>query len=422
MSKSKKKSKKKSKLSDKQLLKLLKQLKPQTQQIVKVNVGDKADKKKGNVQSSYNPPFVFPSQQYPAIVSAAPAAPAAPVDKNALVPTVIGKAASWSNPPISQQPQLQPLIPPPPIFPARQESLLLTETEAEGEFIVKRKSRKSKKREEESAQGYSVKAPAEPRFKPRETKNSSLGRDSSISQFASAPAPELGGYSYINTPAQNDRFLQIEIIEDPASDQMGNAAQPLTSDEWTGTPEGVEQSLSESAPVEVAPAESAPVEVAPAETPAETPAEVAPAEEPLQTVAAPEETFIGRPIGSKSAVEKIKDIPKITAFGEEEPDWTQNIKLEEISAPTPAEPPAKTEKAVKEEVDPHLFNPRWSAEYLSKMVRDAPENTRELMKDEIVQKLKGGYLYVPKKYLTPTNRLKTKLSVQDLYGLYVSLT
>jgi hypothetical protein len=399
--KDKRDKKKKRKLTDKQLLKLLKALKPQTQQIVRVNVGDKPDKKKGNVQSSYNPPFVFPTQQYPAIVSTAPSVP--PVDKNALLPTVIREAPSWSNMPLpmSQQPQLQPLIPPPPA----QQPLYLTETEAEGEFLVKRKPRRSKKREEEAAQGYSVKAPPEPRFKARETKNSSLGRDASVSQFASAPAPELGGYSYINTPTQNDRFIQFEILEDPDSDQMGNASQPLPSDQWSGSPEGIEASISESAPP---PAEG---------TNKEATVEPPPAEAPLEVAPAPEETFIGRPIGSQSAVEKIKNIPKITAFGEEEPDWTKNVKLEEILPPTPPEPPAKASSAV----DPYIFDPQYDFDYLQNLVRDAPETARGVMKDEIVRKLKGGYLYVPKAYLTNTGRLKTKIPVDEMFTLYTGL-
>lgn len=318
--KDKRDKKKKRKLTDKQLLKLLKALKPQTQQIVRVNVGDKADKKKGNVQSSYNPPFVFPSQQYPAIVSTAPSVP--PFDKNALLPTVIREAPSWSNMPLpmSQQPQLQPLIPPPPA----QEPLYLTGAESEGEFLVKRKPRRSKKREEEAAQGYSVKAPTEPRFKARETRNSSLGRDASVSFNASAPAAELGGNNYMNTSTQNDRFLQFEILEDPDTDQMGNVAQPVSSDQWTGTPEGIEAPISELAP-------------APAEEPT---VELPPEEAPLEVAPAPDEPFIGRPIGSQSAVEKIRNIPIVssTAFGEEEPDWTKSVKIEEISAP---EPPAK---------------------------------------------------------------------------------
>lgn len=381
MAKTKKKDKKKSKLSDKQILKLLKALKPQTQQIVRVNVGDKADKKKGNVQSSYNPPFVFPTQQYPAIVSAAPAVP--PVDKNALVPTVIREAASWSNPPISQQPQLQPLISPPP----REAPLLLTEAETEGEFLIKRKPRRSKKREEEAAQGYSVKTVPEPRFKSRETKNSSLGRDSSVSYSASAPALELGGYNYINAPAQNDRFLQVEIIEDPSTDQMGNAALPLASDEWTGTPEGIEPSIVEAAPVE------APVE-----------AEVTPVEEPLQTVPAPEETFVGRPIGSQSAVDKIRNIPNVSAFGEEEPDWTENIKLVEVLPPTAPEKP-KTKV------------------YDEKIIKQAPEISSFGIKktlDEAI--LNTGYSGVPGIYLSSRGskkgQLKSGISLDILKKLY----
>jgi hypothetical protein len=59
---------------------------------------------------------------------------------------------------------------------------------------------------------------------------------------------------------------------------------------------------------------------------------------------------------------------------------------------------------------------------LTKLVRDAPETTRDLMKGEIVEKLKGGYLGVPKEYLTPKGRLKTKIPPKEMLNLYISLT
>jgi hypothetical protein len=206
--KDKKDKKKKKKLTDKQLLKLLKALKPQTQQIVRVNVGD--DKKKVVPSSITSAPFVFPSQ-IPAIIN----------QGQAPAPT----AASWSPLPMSQQPQLQPLIMPPSSMPPPQEPRLLTDVESDIENI---KVRRSKKREEEARLGYSVKEAREPRFKPKQMNETKLAQESSISNRIT----EL--------PSSNDPYMPYEIQTTAANDQMGNVSGfGLSSDQWVLTPEGV---------------------------------------------------------------------------------------------------------------------------------------------------------------------------------------
>ena len=220
MSKKKKADKKKKKkLTNKQLVKLLKALKPQTQQIVRVNVGQEAGKKKGEVASQ--PPFVFPSGGFNAITSYAQ--PTVPI-----APTKVESAPSWSALPMSQQPQLQPLIMPP-----SQPTMLLTDIEAPTDY-EKIKVRRSKKREEEQRLGYTVKEAPEPRFKKKEINQSRLGETSS--------AP----FRFEELPSMNDRYIPVEIQTTAENDQIGNVgAFALPSDQWVLTPEGDQPMIQE---------------------------------------------------------------------------------------------------------------------------------------------------------------------------------
>lgn len=381
--KSKRDKKRKGRLSDKDIIKLIKKLRPKTQQIVRVNVGDKGDKKGSSVANpfganlvpvrTYAEPF---QQQQPFQPPPAPAP--APLQVN-------------------QQPLLKPPIPPfvPLKVPPYQGFAYPYESEAEPPTPVKvrktRTSRTSRKAAEELP--VAAEPEPEPRFKaPRGYVGSSLG--------ATASEP-----SYFQPPMQNDRYLQ-PIFEDTSRDSAGVVSQPLTSDEWTGTPEGF---ITEEPVAAAAAAEST---VVPAEP------------EPLETVPASEETFVGRPIGAQSAVDKIRSISAISAFAEEEPDWTQNVKLAEILPPTPPEAeirPATAAPVAAGEVDPFLFNRLYEFDYMDKLVRDAPLTAQGLMKNEIVEKLKGGFTGVPKEYLTKTGRLKSKIPVKELFNLYVSL-
>lgn len=339
--KTKKRREKKSRLSDKDIIKLIKKLRPKNQQIVRVNVGDKADKKKGST-SAFQPSIV-PVLSY-----------AAPFQNQQLPPP---PAPPLPPPlPVSQQAQLQPLLPPPPTL-RRESSLLLTDTEAETP-VKTRKSRTSRKALETAEQGYSVQPARETRFKAPKGYTSS-----SLSATSSQPV-------FFQPPVQNDRFVSVVSFEEPSTDQAGVVAQPLPSDEWVGSPEGV----IESEPMAGSAAAAAPVE-------------------PEITQEVPQ-----------SVREKIKSIPEISnAFGLEE------------------EIPEPQAKAATEAVDEFLFNPIYEANYLSNLVRDAPETALGLMKNEIVEKLKGGFTGVPKEYLTKTGRLKTKIPVKELYNLYIGL-
>lgn len=224
-----KKGKAKKSLSTADILKLLKKLKPQTQQIVRVNVGDSdKKKKKGDIQSSYNPPFVFPQQGIQAITS---------LGQPPFKPPLIEEprqAATWTSQP-AKEPQL--LMPPPP--PRRQISSVaapgnppkipqitdISESEfSEVEVVSRRKPGK----------GYSVRAP---RTRSEIQTESTLFQapkgyqPSSLSVSSSQP-------SFFNLPVENDKFQADIIRTDPAGDQIGTLADKISSALWTGTPEG----------------------------------------------------------------------------------------------------------------------------------------------------------------------------------------
>ena len=217
--KDKTKTRKKSKkgLSTADILKIIKKLKPQTQQIVRVNVGeDNKKKKKGEVQSSYNPPFVFPQQGNPAITSLGQ-----PPYKPPLIEEP-RQAATWSSQP-AKEPQL--LMPPP-----QQSIPYITEGESEIEIIPRRRTKKTAATPE-----YKVRQPygsAEPRFNPGITFNEpKYAQPSNLSAASAAP-------TRFYQPVANDKY-QADIIQtNPAGDQIGTLADKISSALWTGTPEG----------------------------------------------------------------------------------------------------------------------------------------------------------------------------------------
>lgn len=355
MSKSVKKrdKKKKKKLTDKQILKLLKALKPHTQQIVRVNVGDKENKKKkpGEVQSSYNPPFIFPSQVYPAIINSGQP-PYAPINQ----PQKILEGPSKREKELENLLERQKND-----FEYQQQQLLMKkhiaermfekpyESEVEVEAFAIRPKRTYKKKpiiEEEI------------KFKPRETKTSQLASES-ISRSASL-------YGDINTPIQNDKYLPAVIETNAPSDQMGNIATPLSSDEFLFTPEGEIETLPE-------------------------PPVVKPIETAMQ-----------------------QNIPEevISQFeNPEEENWAQTI-LKEEKAVLPPIPPEKTQielPAIK----------------LQKKQELAPLETEPIsrfgMVIELNNAIEGGYK-IPSSYISSKGSgkgfLKKNLSTQDLNKLY----
>lgn len=216
-------------LSTADILKLIKKLKPKNQQIVRVNVGeDNKKKKKGDVQSSYNPPFVFPQQGFQAITS---------LGQPPYQPPLIEaprQAASWRTQPIKED---VPLLPPPPELRremSNQSSLYITEGES-GEEIVIYPRKKGKAKKAAATPEYKVRQPygsAEPRFNPGLTFNEP--KYAQPSNLSAASAEPIRFYQ----PVANDKY-QADIIQtNPAGDQIGTLSDKVPSALWTGTPEG----------------------------------------------------------------------------------------------------------------------------------------------------------------------------------------
>ena len=208
--------KKRKELSTADILKLIKKLRPKTQQIVKVNLGEEKKKKKGEVQSSYNPPFIFPPQGYSAITS---------IGQPPYQPPLIEapkQAASWSNQPAKQPKQL---MPPQLRFQTQPQITDISETEFSE--IEPRKKKSSK-------QEYSVRQPREPiltRSIAREFTQPKTMNPSNLSATSSQP-------TYFNLPVQNDKYQPDIIQTNSAGDQIGTLSNAVPSDLWVGTPQG----------------------------------------------------------------------------------------------------------------------------------------------------------------------------------------
>jgi hypothetical protein len=369
--KSKKDKKRKARLSDKDIIKLLKKLRPKNQQIVRVNIGDKDGQKK----STAFQPNIVPVISYAAPFQSQPTPPPLP-------PPL----------PVSQQPQLQPLILPRNV-PPRLPNVL--ESESEFESPVKprkqrqpRRTREQIRADQEQEQLAAIEEQQRSRFTAPK-----LFKDGGLSDYAYQR-------SHFQPPTNNDRFWGQAIDEDPMNDQAGVVAQPVSSDEWTGTPQGDFEQLP----------------VAAAEFAAEPAA--AGAIEALELAPAPEETFSGsRSIGSQSLTERIRAIPTESVFGEEEPDWTKAVQLADLPPPPP---PAEEEMTIASGVT-GSSNRSFELPYIEKVMRDAPETAAGLMRSDIVKSIKSGYAGVPPKFLTPKGRLKSKLSNNELYSIYGDL-
>jgi hypothetical protein len=236
----KKKSKKR--LSTEDILKIIKKLKPKNQQIVKVNIGDKAEKKKGSdVQSSYNPPFVFSPQGYSAITS-----PGQPPQQPPLIEAP-RQAATWSSQPIKEPSILmppplrraisaEPFISPSPATSIYPRVTYFSESEVEVSDIEPTSKQ---------GKGYTVRAPRSTRSKtkaeaeyqsaeiiPELQFNAPKGWiPSNLSSSATAPI-------HFSSFVQNDKYQPDIIQTDIMGDQIGTISNSLPSDLWTGTPQG----------------------------------------------------------------------------------------------------------------------------------------------------------------------------------------
>jgi len=370
--------KKKKKLTDKQILKLLKALKPQTQQIVRVNVGDKGDKKKkpGEVQSLYNPPFVFPSQPQPAIINLgqapAPYAPIAQPQKALEAPSQREKdLEELKQRQFDLEYQTQQFIMKQQKAQRAFESPYMPiESEAEAELIVRPKRKYNKKEKPTAVVTFSESEfEPEPRFNIRKTKTSQLAADSSFTRNAYYSGD-------INTPSQNDKFLPAVIETNAGADQMGNAAAPLSSEEFMFTPEG-----------------EVPLEVQQTEMAAEPTVEPAAASVELQ----PADVFQ-------------EENPDIFSF-----DVLPPIPVEEKPVlKAPAElPPVKTTKPRTEPLEA-ITKP---------MLKIAPNISINVMRGQINDAIiDDGYDGVPLEYrskrASAKGQLKSGIKIDDLRKLY----
>lgn len=216
--KTRKKGKGKKGLSTADILKIIKKLKPQTQQIVRVNLGEDKKKKKGEVQSSYNPPFVFPQQGFQAITSLGQ-----PPYKPPLIEEP-RQAASWTTQPAKEPKQLA--------APPQPSTLYITDVESE--FEIKPREKKKTKKAAETPE-YKVRQPygsSDPKLKSGVTFNEpKFAQPSNLSAASAAP-------TMFYQPVVNDKY-QADIIQtNPSGDQIGTLADKVPSALWTGTPEG----------------------------------------------------------------------------------------------------------------------------------------------------------------------------------------
>lgn len=206
-SKKDKRKKKKGRLTNEEILKLIKKLKPKNQQTVRINIGDKEDKKKGSVSNQ---------------------------------PPVRSEVSYFRAPPQTdffQPPQPPFLINKPPPSLAETKKILDAPTQEEKQEQATstrlKKRRKPKPLQQEEFMSDEPILPISYFQEPDKFKKSVLGEN------ASRPL------RYAN-PVENDRF-QPEIIQTIQSqDQVGNRSSfNMSSDTWTLTPEGNIQSVEE---------------------------------------------------------------------------------------------------------------------------------------------------------------------------------
>lgn len=207
-SKKDKRKKKKGRLTNEDILKLIKKLKPKNQQTVRINIGDKSEKKGG---ASNQPP-------------------------------VRSEVSYFRAPPQTdffQPPQPPFLINKPPASLAEtQATFNAPATVAQPEVIVPRRSKERRLKRvqlEPEEYEYFTQEPAEKEtFKlPDKFRKSILG--------ASSKVP-----TSFYEPVQNDRYQPALIQTNQAQDQIGNRSSfNMSSDSWTLAPSGEVQSVEE---------------------------------------------------------------------------------------------------------------------------------------------------------------------------------
>lgn len=246
--------KKKSKrgLSTEDILKIIKKLKPKNQQIVKVNVGDLKKKKGSDVQSSYNPPFVFPFQGYSAITS-----PGQPPQQPPLIEAP-RQAATWFSQPIKEPSILMP----PPLRRAISAEPFITPSTTPRVTYYSESEVSDIEPTSKQGKGYTVRAPRSSRSKSKaeaEAQSAEIIPELQFNAPKSWIPSNLSSYAAspirFSVTVQNDKYQPDIINTDMMGDQIGTLSNPLPSDLWTGTPQG-EITLS---PEEIAVVSSEPV-------------------------------------------------------------------------------------------------------------------------------------------------------------------
>lgn len=206
-SKKDKRKKKKGRLTNEDILKLIKKLKPKNQQTVRINIGDKGEKKGG---ASNQPP-------------------------------VRSEVSYFRAPPQTDffQPPQPPFLinRPAPSLAETQATFNAPATVAEPEIIVPRRSKERRlKRIELKPEEYEyfTQEPAEKTFNAPEKFRKSI-----LSASSAMP-------TRFYEPVQNDRFQPDLIQTTQAQDQIGNRSSfNMSSDSWTLTPSGAVESVEE---------------------------------------------------------------------------------------------------------------------------------------------------------------------------------
>lgn len=211
--KSEKRKRKKSKLTNEEILKIIKKLKPKTQQVVRINIGDKEGKKK---------------------------------EEQAKQTQVRSEVSYFQAPPPTAY--FQPPQPPLPMHKAQPDlaetkSSFQVPTEKE-KFVPKKSKERKPKRIELQPEEYTYEVEEEP---------PSLSRPSSATTFSMPDKFRqsiLGAYAsqpsrYYN-PVENDPFQPELIQTNITQDQIGNRSSfNMSSDTWTLAPDGNVESVEE---------------------------------------------------------------------------------------------------------------------------------------------------------------------------------
>ncbi len=219
------KRKKKGRLTNEEILKLIKKLKPKNQQTVRINIGDKEDKKKGAVSNQ---------------------------------PPVRSEVSYFHAPPKTEyfQPPQQPLPihkPAPSLAETKATFQAPRQPEKQEVFVPRRIKERAKTRIELGPEEYTYETPSPLKASFQEP---SRFKQSVLGEYASR------AMRFYN-PVENDPY-QPELIQTTQSqDQIGNRSSfNMSSDQWTLTPEGDVQSVED---IQKAKQQEPPVEASPTE-------------------------------------------------------------------------------------------------------------------------------------------------------------